>query len=155
MVVTPDQDGILYNGDGDLETTSYAAYGQAYWDWTDKTMLTVGLRYSYDEKDAKDNTYVNWVVTEDPVSDTDSTVYREDDDDWNKVTWRVGIDHILSDSHFLYGFLASGYRSGGYGLLAPTTTDELRTVDPEEIVSLELGYKGSLLDKRLNLATAM
>ena len=149
------QDGILYKGDGELETTSYAAYGQVYWDWTDKTMLTVGLRYSYDEKDAKDNTYVNWVVTEDPVSDTDSTVYREDDDDWNKVTWRVGIDHILSDSHFLYGFLASGYRSGGYGLLAPTTTDELRTVDPEEIISLELGYKGSLLDERLNLATAM
>jgi iron complex outermembrane receptor protein len=149
------QDGILYRGDGELETTSYAAYGQAYWDWTDKTMLTVGLRYSYDEKDAKDNTYINWVIPEDPVSDTDSTVFRDDDDDWNKVTWRVGIDHILSDSHFLYGFLASGYRSGGYNLLAPTTTDDLTTVDPEEVVSLELGYKGSLLDERLNLATAM
>jgi iron complex outermembrane receptor protein len=149
------QDGILYKGEGYLDTTSYAAYGQAYWDWTDQTMLTVGLRYSYDEKDAKDNTYINWVIPEDPVSDTDTTVFREDDDDWNKVTWRVGIDHILSDSHFLYGFLASGYRSGGYGLLAPTTTDELSTVDPEEVVSLELGYKGSLLDERLNLATAL
>ena len=153
--IPTNQDGILYKGEGELETNSYAAYGQAYWDWTDTTMLTLGLRYSYDEKDAKDNTYINWVNTEDPVSDTDTTVFREDDDDWDKVTWRVGIDHILSDSHFLYGFLASGYRSGGYGLLAPTTTDELRTVDPEEIVSLELGYKGALLDDRINLATAM
>ena len=149
------QDGILYKGDGDLETTSYAAYGQAFWDWTDKTMLTLGLRYSYDEKDAQDNTYINWVIPEDPVSDTDTTVFRDDDDDWDEVTWRLGIDHILSDSHFLYAFLASGYRSGGYNLLAPTLTDELRTVDPEEVVSLEVGYKGTLLDDRLNLATAM
>ena len=149
------QDGILYRGEGELETTSYAAYGQAYWDLNEKTMLTFGLRYSYDEKEATDNTYVNWVIPEDPVSDTDSTVSRKDDDDWDEVTWRVGIDHTLSDNHFLYGFVASGYRSGGFNLLAPTTTDELRTVDPEEIVSLELGYKGTLLEDRLNMTTAL
>ncbi len=148
------QDGILYRGEGYLETTSYAAYGQLYWDWSDMTKLTFGLRYSYDEKEAKDNTYVNWVITEDAVSDTDPTVFREDDDDWNKVTWRLGIDHLLSDSHFLYGVLSSGYRSGGYNLLAPTTTKDLPTVDPEEVISLELGYKGSLADERVNLATA-
>jgi iron complex outermembrane receptor protein len=148
------QDGILYKGEGELETTSYAAYGQAYWDLSDKTMLTLGLRYSYDEKEAKDNTFVNWVIPEDPASDTDPTVFRNGDDDWNEVTWRLGIDHVLSDNHFLYGFLASGYRAGGFNLLAPTTTDELRTVDPEEIVSLELGYKGTLMDERLNLVSA-
>jgi iron complex outermembrane receptor protein len=148
-------DGILYRGEGHLETTSYAAYGQIYWDWTDLTKLTLGLRYSYDEKEARDNTYVNWVVPEDPASDTDPTVYRKDEDDWSKVTWRLGIDHILSDNHFLYGVLSSGYRSGGYNLLAPTTTDNLPTVDPEEVVSLELGYKGSLADERVNLTTAL
>lgn len=148
-------DGILYRGEGNLETTSYAAYGQMYWDWTDRTLVTVGLRYSYDEKEAKDNTYVNWVIPEDPASETDPTVYREGDDDWSKVTWRVGVDHILSDNHFLYAFLASGYRSGGFNLLAPTTTDDLPTVDPEEVVSLELGYKGGLWNDRLNLATAL
>ena len=150
-----DPNGVLYNGDAKLETTSYAVYGQMNWDWTASTVLTVGLRYSYDEKDAKDNTFLQWVRTEDPVSATDSTVFRDDSKDWDKPTWRVGIDHFLSNDHFLYGVISSGYRSGGYNLLAPTTTSALDTVNPEELISYEIGYKGTLMDQRLNLTTAL
>lgn len=152
-----DQDGILYRGEGELETTSYAAYGQVNWDWTANTMLTFGLRYSYDEKEAKDNTYVQWVIPDnasDPTTDP-TTVFREDKDDWDKPTWRVGIDHIVSDDHFVYGFIATGYRSGGFNLLAPTTTTKLDTANPEELISYEVGYKGTLLEQRLNLTTAL
>ena len=150
-----DPDGILYNGEGKLKTTSYAVYGQMNWDWSASTVLTLGLRYSYDEKDAKDNTFVQWVVPEDPASPTDPTVYRKGSEDWDKPTWRVGIDHFLSNDHFLYGVISSGYRSGGYNLLAPTTTSALDTVDPEELISYEIGYKGTLMDQRLNLTTAL
>ncbi|MEH6583297.1 MAG: TonB-dependent receptor [Halioglobus sp.] len=148
------QDGFLYRGEGFLETTSYAAYGQMYWDWSDSTKFTLGLRYSSDEKEAEDNTFVQWLIPDDPASETDPTVYRKDKDDWSKVTWRIGVDHMLSDDHFLYGFIASGYRSGGFNLLSPLATDELTTVDPEELISFELGYKGTMLDQRLTLTTA-
>ena len=150
-------DGTLYRGEGNLKTTSYAVYGQMNWDWTDSTILTLGLRYSYDEKEAKDNTFVQWVIPDDantPTTDP-TTVYRKDSKDWDKPTWRIGIDHILSDDHFLYGVISSGYRSGGYNLLAPTTTTALDTVDPEELISYEIGYKATLLDQRLNLTTAL
>jgi outer membrane receptor protein involved in Fe transport len=40
-------EGYLFKGEASLETTSYAAYGQAIWDWTESTMLTAGIRYSY------------------------------------------------------------------------------------------------------------
>lgn len=148
-------DGILYRGEGNLKTTSYAVYGQMNWDWTDSTILTLGLRYSYDEKEARDNTFVQWVVPEDPASPTDPTVYRDDTKDWDKPTWRIGIDHIISDDHFIYAVIASGYRSGGYNLLAPTTTNALDTVNPEELISYEIGYKATLMDQRLNLTTAL
>ena len=51
--------------------------------------------------------------------------------------------------------ISSGYRSGGYNLLAPTTTSALDTVDPEELISYEVGYKGTLMDQRLSLTTAL
>ena len=38
--------------------------------------------------------------------------------------------------------------------MAPTDTTDVDTVDPENLLSYEIGYKGSLLDQRLNLTTA-
>jgi len=141
-------DGFLFRGESELETTSYAVYGQANWAMSEETILTLGLRYSYDEKEGADNTFVQWVGDPD-----DPTVFRKDNNDWDQVTWRIGVDHFLGDDHFVYGFIASGYRSGGFNLMAPTSTTDVGTVDPEELISYEIGYKGSFLENRLNVGT--
>jgi iron complex outermembrane receptor protein len=139
-------ENYLFDGRSELETNSYAVYGQMNWDWTDRTVLTVGLRYSYDDKEGSDRTFVQFVG--DPGE-------RKADDDWDQVTWRIGVDHILADNHFLYAFVATGYRSGGFNLMAPNETTDVNTVDPEELVSYEVGYKGSMFDDRLNLSSAL
>ena len=144
------ENGYLFRGEANIETTSYAAYGQMNWDLTQDTMLTFGLRYTYDEKDASDNYFVQWVGDPD-----DPTVFREIDDDWNKVTWRLGVDHFFNDDHFLYAFAATGYRSGGFNLMTPTGADQVGAVDPEDLLSYEIGYKGKFWDQRLNLTTAL
>ena len=144
------EDGYLFRGEAAIETTSYAAYGQMNWDMTLDTILTLGLRYTYDEKDASDNYFVQWVGDPD-----DPTVYRDIKDDWNKVTWRVGVDHFFNDDHFVYGFAATGYRSGGFNLMTPTGADQVGAVDPEDLLSFEIGYKGTFWDQRLNLTTAV
>ena len=139
----------LYLGKGHVDSTSYATFGQLHWNWTEQTMLTAGLRYSYDEKKGQDNTFVQF------VGDPDNpTVYRQEDDDWDKFTWRLGIDHFLSDEHFLYAFAATGYRSGGFNFLKPTASTDVDVVGPEELLSYEVGYKGALLDQRLNVSVA-
>ncbi|MFT6274668.1 MAG: iron complex outermembrane receptor protein [Halioglobus sp.] len=141
------EDNVLFRGQADLVTRSYAVYSQVNWDWTDNTVFTLGLRYSKDEKEGGDNTFVQY------VGDTDDpTVFRSEQDDWSQVTWRLGVDHILNDNHFLYGFLASGYRSGGFNFQKPTSSTDVDVVDPEDLLSLEVGYKGTLLDKRLNVS---
>jgi iron complex outermembrane receptor protein len=142
--------GYLFRGEATVDTTSYAAYGQMNWDLTASTILTLGLRYTYDEKEGTDNYFVQFVGDPD-----DPTVYRDIKDDWSKVTWRVGLDHFFNDDHFVYGFAATGYRSGGFNLMTPTGADEVGAVDPEDLLSFEIGYKGSFWDQRLNLTTAV
>jgi iron complex outermembrane receptor protein len=143
------ESGDLFRGVSELETKSYAVYGQMSWDISDATMVTVGARYSRDEKDGKDNTFAQYVGdSENP------TVYRQTDDDWSQPTWRVGGDHFINDDHLLYGFIATGYPSGGFNLMNPTDSTDVGTVDPEELLSFEVGYKGSLLENRLNFTGA-
>ncbi|WP_169714010.1 TonB-dependent receptor [Oceanicoccus sagamiensis] len=153
-------DGDLFRGTSQLDTTSYAVYGQMDWDWTDQTTITFGLRYSYDEKEGQDTTFVQYVYEDatDPglIGDpTDNVVERKIDEDWDKITWRLGVDHILDENHFLYAFAATGYRSGGFNLMNPTDNSDVGTVDPEDLLSFEAGYKGSLMDGRLNVGTAV
>jgi iron complex outermembrane recepter protein len=50
----------------DAETTSYAAFGQLSWQFSDQWSLTVGARYSYDEKEITQGLANN----EDPAFDT-------------------------------------------------------------------------------------
>ena len=120
------------------------------WNWTQETTLTAGLRYSYDEKKGGDNTFVQYVG--DP---NDPTVYRTKEDDWDKWTWRLGVDHFLTPDQFLYGFIATGYRSGGFNFQKPTASPLVDVVKPEEILSYEIGYKGAMLERRLNISSSV
>lgn len=142
-------DNFLYRGEANVDTRSYAVFSQMQWDWTERTALTFGLRYSLDEKKGNDNTFVQF------VGDPDNpTVYRDQDDDWDEVTWRVGVDHFLNDDHFLYGFVATGYRSGGFNFQKPTSSPEVDVVEPENLLSYEVGYKGTMWDNRVKVAMA-
>ena len=142
-------DNYLYRGKAHVDTRSYATFGQLRWDWREDTTLSAGLRYSYDEKRGEDNTFVQFVG--DPV---DPTVFRNESDDWDKWTWRLGVDHFLTQEHFLYASAATGYRSGGFNFLKPSASPAVDVVGPEELLSYEIGYKGALLDNRLNVSAA-
>lgn len=152
--VSPDND--LYRANASLTTRSMAAYGQAEWNITEDTMITAGIRYSYDEKEGSDTTFAQYVG---PVAAAftyaGETVSREEDDSWNQVTWRLGVDHTIDENHFVYAFVATGYRSGGFNFSKPTSTTDVDQVDPEELTSFEIGYKGALLDNRVNLSSAI
>ncbi|MCB1844240.1 MAG: TonB-dependent receptor, partial [Halioglobus sp.] len=140
---------FLYRGEANVDSRSYAAYSQLSWNWTEATVLTAGLRYSYDEKKGNDNTFVQFVGNPD-----DPVVFRAQDDSWDEITWRLGVDHFLNDNHFLYGFIATGYRSGGFNFQKPTASTEVDVVEPESLLSYEIGYKGTLWENRANLAVS-
>lgn len=140
---------FLYRGEANLTTVATAAYAQVDWSFLANTSLTLGIRYSNDSKKGGDNTFVQY------VGDVDNpTVFRDVEDDWSKVTWRVGLEHNITDYQFVYGFVATGYRSGGFNLQKPTASPDVDTVDPENLLSYEIGYKSVLWRNRINLGVA-
>ncbi|MDD9801249.1 MAG: TonB-dependent receptor [Deltaproteobacteria bacterium] len=75
---------------------------------------------------------------------------------WSKSTWRAGADYLVHEDLFVYGYVATGYKAGGFGdnvdpdgggPALPTTYP----YDPEENITYEIGVKNTLLDGKLNL----
>jgi iron complex outermembrane receptor protein len=142
---TPNRDGgFVYYGQNELETTATAIYGQLEYKVNDELTLTGGLRYSNDEKTGGDDVFAFLAVPKNQ---------HVVDDSWSKVTWRLQADWNVDKDTFVYGYLSTGYRSGGFNLGA-ATAEPVDIVDPEELTALEVGYKKSLFDNKANLSLA-
>ncbi len=125
----------------DLETDSYAAYGQLYWSLTDKLTLTTGLRYTYDEK-SHDQTTIDF-LTQQPLS-------LADEGDWDALTPKIGLEYRANDDTLVYGSITTGFKSGGFNSISLQPS-----FDEETITSYEVGVKSAFADRRVTLnATA-
>lgn len=130
--------GKIFNRFTDIDTTSYAAYGQATYRLTDRFSLTGGARYTIDDKEYS---------IRNPSGVGGGTF--DDDESFNKFTWRIGAEYQVTPESLLYASLSTGFRSGGFNR-QPTQP----AFDSETSTSFELGSKNDLFDGtvRLNLA---
>ena len=74
--------------------------------------------------------------------------------DWANGTWRLGFDYLISNDLFAYGYVASGFKAGGFGdKVDVCECGEITAFpyDPEEAITFELGLKGEALDGNLRL----
>ena len=78
----------------------------------------------------------------------DLAVYRAFEQDWEQLTWKLGVDWLPSDRTLVYASATTGYRPGGFNLGFQST---LPVYDSEEILSLESGLKTRLFDDTLEL----
>lgn len=135
----------------EMNSESDAIYGQFDVDATDRLTLTLGMRYTEDEKTLT-------LLEEDP----DLTTDQKASENWSQFTGAVTASYQLSDDINLYGKVAEGYSAGVYN---PGTIDRavsfpdniqsaLVPADPEEITSYEIGMKSQLLEGRLQLNAA-
>jgi iron complex outermembrane receptor protein len=122
------------------ETTSYAIYGQGSYDFTDATKLTLGLRWTRDERELKDES---------------AGGRPTQDESWEEPTWRVALDHQLNEDVLLYASYSRGFKSGVYNTVVanpfPFTEFFVGPVDPEILDAYEIGFKGDFLDSSLRL----
>ena len=90
---------------------------------------------------------------------------------WDYVNYRIGLDYDVSDDLMIFGYVANGNKSGGIGDVVVQYQQDPETAeyaldengdrivvkrhenvyDPEEVITYELGAKGTLLDGNLNL----
>ncbi len=140
---------------------TYAAFGELYWDINDSVKLTVGLRYTSDEKRVSDrNLLLNSLLAGAPVptpigSSTANGLpnYRTDKDTFSDTTGTVVLDWRVGESTMMYASYARGYKGGGFNppfdpAVFPNAT---RTFDSETINAFEVGSKSSFADGGLTL----
>ena len=144
----------------DNHTLSYqldtqALFGEMYWTINDQLDLTVGLRYTDEEKVSTQRTvYLNFLS--DP--NVAGGGYEQYGNDWQETTGKVNLNYALNDDVMLYTTVARSYKSGGFNTLSADSPlldislggdPSLAYFDPEFINSLEVGAKTRLLDNTL------
>ncbi|WP_317929508.1 TonB-dependent receptor [Halioxenophilus sp. WMMB6] len=132
---------------GKMDNTSWALYGQATYALTSQWRLTLGVRYTEEEKKLEKAEYnLGWVpgnnVSYDPASE-----------DYSQVSPMASISYDWSDSVMTYFKVSSGYQSGGLNVRDANPVTFAEGYDKETLIAYELGMKADLTDRmRLNTA---
>lgn len=168
---TPSTNGLIndYN-DTRGSYNGYSAYVEVGYQFSESLDIAAGIRYSRDERDYS-NEYIADIggsqfsggvngmspTPEGAVSDSQS---------WNETTYRIAVNWRPSANTLLFGSIATGYKPGGYDVYgfenratgesvagdALPGRDRPADFDEETILSYEVGYKGRLLDGRVQVS---
>ncbi len=123
------------------DSESKAVFGQSTLSLTDSLRLTLGARYTKDDKK------VHRELTNNLGG---APCDRFDDKSWNETTGTAIVDYDLGAETMVYGSLSTGYKAGGYN---PGECAD--AFDPEKITAYEGGIKTRVLDGRLQLNGAL
>ncbi len=119
------------------EDESWAVFGQASYDFTDRFNMTAGLRYTDDDRELSvDQANL-------PVPDT-----QIDD---NEVSWDLAALFRVNDEMNVFGRLARGYRAPSIQGRDIAFFGQPSTADSETIVSFETGVKTNMLDNTMRI----
>ena len=132
-------------------TTSYAVFGEGTWSITERFSLTLGARWTLDEKK-----YTNSCQTASCNSGgVPGTWTTELSENFNEPTPRLLLQYQLNDATMIYGGVARGFQAGGFQTLCFGNLECNQIIyDPQTVVSWEGGVKTDLLDNTLRLNVA-
>jgi len=133
----------------EVKSTSYAAYGQIIWNASEQLHLTLGGRYTHDDKQGELTFSRNINYRTNPTIAA-ANGYTPLDESWSRFNPMATIAWDLTDDVHLYAKYATGYRSGG----ASSRTANYHAFGPEDVVSYEAGVKADFLDGRGRLNVA-
>jgi iron complex outermembrane receptor protein len=153
---------------GDVDTETWAVFGEATFDLTERLALTVGGRYTEDQRDTRvqretflglgspffgiPNPSITVPVIEGGQEFVPTfTASRTDD----AFTPRVILAYDVSDTLNIYASYSQGFKGGLFDPRGAYGVPEIRDgVAPEFVDSYEFGLKGDFFDGRLRANTA-
>ncbi len=154
---TPEFVGKAVNGcsidrASQVRSKSYAVFGQATWNATEQLHITVGGRYTWDEKQGQ-LIYSRGVDYRTNPTIAAQNGYAPLDKKWRRFNPLVTIAYDFNNEVHGYAKYATGYRAGG----ASSRTSDYRAFNPEDVKSYEVGVKADLFNRhaRFNLAAYM
>ena len=122
-----------------MDTESEAYFADGTFDLNETTRLSLGVRRTTDEFTSKQDNFIS-ILMPMPVIAA-QTCDREVVTEYSSTTSRAVIQHDLSPESNVYASLSEGFKAGGYATYECTDP-----YDPEEVTSLEFGFKGSLAE---------
>lgn len=129
--------GILIAWTANQDLKSRAVYGQLRYMLTDRLRLSLGARYTKDDKDLfHDESF----PTQGVFSFSDS-----------ETTPRIALDYNLNNDWMLYASAAQGFKAGGIAMYSVA----IDYFGSEFVDSFEIGAKGRLADDRVRLTASM
>ena len=163
----------------DVDTKTWAIFGDFTYDITDQIAVSLGGRYTKDKRHAT-VLRQSFIGGGSPIfgglgipfpnlaaSITSNFEGSRTDEDF---TPRVSVSYKPNDDHHIYASFSQGFKGGGFDPRGQTTqtpdldgsgsvdADEIydyMTFLPEEVTSYELGWKGSFFDKRVFAGLAL
>ncbi|MDV6315654.1 TonB-dependent receptor [Idiomarina sp. HP20-50] len=146
---------------GCVDTSSEAVFGQATYQLDDQWSVTLGGRYTRDDKTANVYRYTYAGVkfldrgdySMDPiVVNSDFTTQA----DWSKFSPHASVSFQLDPAVMMYASYSNGFKSGGIDMRADVSLnpDADNPYDPETVDTVEFGVKSELLDGRMRLNAA-
>ncbi|MFT3967706.1 MAG: TonB-dependent receptor [Sphingobium sp.] len=145
------------------KTNSYAAFGQASWNITERLSLTGGLRFTHEEKwgsfrqltvGGQDISGVAGAqaIRNGFLPEVDLPYVAHGND---SLTGLASLGYKIAPTVLAYGSYARGGKSGGLNLSsAPVGVVIPRVIAPEKVDAFELGLKSELWDRRLTFNLA-
>lgn len=134
------------------ETTSYALFGQTNWNIDEQWKLTLGARYTYEEKKRAGSQVSRpepaFPLDAPPIAGPDSTVDEETDS--SDISPTISLSYFPREGLMFYASASQGFKSGGFNQLR-TAVGVPGEFDEERSRSYEMGWKGTWLARRLKV----
>jgi len=158
---------------GDVDTETFALFGDVTYDFSDQWSVSLGGRYTWDER-TSDILRQNFVGGGSPFFAGAGTFLNTTSDftgnaTFQRFTPRASLSFQPTDDHTLYGSYSRGFKGGGFDPRGVSTAcrnptggacnaDQLfdfMSFDPETVDSYELGWRAQLFDRRLRFSLAL
>jgi iron complex outermembrane receptor protein len=129
--------------DSDVDTRSYALFGDVGYRFNERWRGRLGVRYTMDAR-ALD-------LTRTVSSPANPPVLRQTEHGrWSGTTPELGIEYAANAERLWYGSIARGYKAGGFN-----TSSIQAAFAPEFLVSYEAGVKTELAEGRARVNAAL
>jgi iron complex outermembrane receptor protein len=138
----------------EVRSKSYAAYGQLTWNASEQLHITVGGRYTRDEKQGALIVSRN-IDYRNPANAAIllKNGYTPLDKVWTRFNPMATVAYDFNNDVHGYVKYSTGYRAGG----ASSRTSDYRAFNPEDVKNYEVGLKADLFNRhaRINIAAYM
>ncbi|GMG86869.1 TonB-dependent receptor [Biformimicrobium ophioploci] len=147
-------DGFFGATDVTHKNETWAVFGQATYDVSDKLTLTGGLRYTDDEKglDVGEQNVDGFAAVIGVASVQDYDPVRVQDD---QVSWEVAANYDVDGDSSVFARIANGFRAQSIQARDVAFEGAPSVAEAETINSIEAGYKADLMEGRARLNAAV